>query len=130
MLINKSSRFCGGIALLITLLIAQFSVATRVHAETLSDPMRPPGKSERLLNPAESKVDTSINVTAVFKKNQTFYAVINNNWLERGQKVGAWRVTEITNSGVFLKNENEPEAMPLRFLVNEKSDFKKQTNNE
>jgi MSHA biogenesis protein MshK len=130
MLINKSSRFCGGIALLITLVIVQFSVPIKVHAETLSDPMRPPGKSERSLNAADSKLDTSINVTAVFKKNQTFYAVINNNWLERGQKVGAWRVTEITNSGVFLKNENEPEAMPLRFLVNEKSDFKKQTNNE
>jgi MSHA biogenesis protein MshK len=92
--------------------------------------MRPPGKSDRLVNTDESKVDTSINVTAVFKKNQIFYAVVNNNFLEKGQKVGAWRVTEITNSGVFLKNENEPETMPLRFLVNEKSDFKKQTNNE
>jgi MSHA biogenesis protein MshK len=130
MLINKSSRLCGGIALLITLLIAQFSVAITVHAKTLSDPMRPPGKSDRLVNTDESKVDTSINVTAVFKKNQIFYAVVNNNFLEKGQKVGAWRVTEITNSGVFLKNENEPETMPLRFLVNEKSDFKKQTNNE
>lgn len=123
-------RFCGGIALLITLLIAQFSVAIGLHAQTLSDPMRPPGKSEPSLNTAESNVDMSINVTAVFKKNQKFYAVINNNWFERGQKVGAWRVTEITNSGVFLKNENEPEALSLRFLVNEKSDFKKQTNNE
>jgi|GEM_PF-2494874 MSHA biogenesis protein MshK len=130
MLIDKSRGFCSCIALLIGLLIAQFSVAITVYAKTLSDPTRPPGKSERFVNTDESNVDTSINVTAVFKKNQTFYAVINNNWLEKGQKVGAWRVTEITNSGVFLRNENELEAMPLRFLVNEKSDFKKQTNNE
>jgi len=126
MLINKSSRFCVRLALVIAL----FGIALSVQAKTLSDPTRPPGKSARVADSDESKTNTSINVTAVFKKNLVFYAVINNNWLEKGEKVGAWRVTEITNTGVFLKNENEPEAKPLRFLINEKSDFKKQTNNE
>jgi MSHA biogenesis protein MshK len=66
----------------------------------------------------------------VLKKNQVSYAVINGSWLKKGEKIGVWRVIDISNAGVFLKNENEPEAIPLRFLVNEKSDFKKQTNNE
>jgi MSHA biogenesis protein MshK len=126
MLINKFSQLCGRSALCITL----FSIAISVQAKTLSDPTRPPGKSERFVNADQSKANTSINLTAVFKKNLVFYAVINNSWLQVGEKVGAWRLTEITNSGVFLKNENEPKAKPLRFLVNEKTDFKKQTNNE
>ncbi|MFQ3206554.1 MAG: hypothetical protein ACI9IT_000692 [Glaciecola sp.] len=126
MLINKRSRFCGRIALCLTL----SSIAATMQAQTISDPTRPPSISERFVNADQAKINTSINLTAVLKKNLIFYAVINNSWLQVGEKVGAWRVTEITNSGVFLKNENEPKAKPLRFLVNEKSDFKKQTNNE
>jgi MSHA biogenesis protein MshK len=126
MLINKFSRFCGCTALFTTLV----SVALTVQAKTLSDPTRPPSMSERLIVADQTKANTSINLTAVLRKNRVFYAVINNSWLQVGEKVGAWRVTEITNSGVFLKNENEPKATPLRFLINEKSDFKKQTNNE
>ncbi len=126
MLINKFGRFCGCTVLLTTL----FTIAITVQAKTLSDPTRPPSISERLIVADQIKANTSINLTAVLKKNLVFYAVINNSWLQVGEKVGAWRVTEITNSGVFLKNENEPKAKPLRFLVNEKSDFKKQTNNE
>ncbi len=126
MLINNCRRFCGCIALCTIL----FSIATTVHAKKISDPTRPPSISETFVDVDQVYVNTSINLTAVLKKNLVFYAVINNSWLQVGEKVGAWRVTEITNSGVFLKNENEPKAKPLRFLVNEKSDFKKQTNNE
>lgn len=126
MLINNFIRFCGPIALSITL----FSIAITVQAKVFNDPTRPPSISERFVDVDQVNANTSINLTAVLKKNLVFYAVINNNWLRVGEKVGAWRVTEITNSGVFLKNENEPKAKPLRFLVNEKSDFKKQTNNE
>lgn len=101
-----------------------------LQAKTLSDPTRPPGKSEALII-ADTSSNGGVNITAVFKKNDAIYAVINNKWLQKGEKVGAWRVTDITNSGVFLMNENEPGATPLRFLVNENSDFKKkQTNNE
>lgn len=94
-----------------------------------SDPMRPPGKSQMSVL-EKSPSGSAIKVTAVLKKNQMLYAVINNKWLKNGDKVGAWRVIDITGEGVFLKNENEPGARPLKFLVNEKSDFKKQTNNE
>ena len=122
MLINKVNKLCIALSL--------SCVAMTLQAETLTDPTRPPGQNERTLESANSTSNTSVNVTAVFKKNDVFYAVINNSWLKKGERVGAWRVTDITKSGVFLKNENEPEASPLRFLVNEKSDFKKQTNNE
>jgi hypothetical protein len=126
MLINKFSRVCGCIALCTTL----FSIAIPVAAEIFRDPTRPPSISEIFVDAEQANATTTINITAVLKKNLVSYAVINNSWLQVGEKVGAWRVTEITNSGVFLKNENEPKAKPLRFLVNEKSDFKKQTNNE
>jgi len=122
MLISKLSQ--------LYLALALCSVAITVQAKTLSDPTRPPGKSEIQVSDVNSSSNSSVNVTAVFKKNDVHYAVINNNWLKKGEKVGVWRITDITSSGVFLKNENEPEANPLRFLVNEKSDFKKQTNNE
>lgn len=98
-------------------------------ASTPSDPMRPPGKSQ--ISVLEKSLSGSaIRVTAVLKKNKMLYAVINDKWLKNGDKVGAWRVAKITSEGVFLKNENEPGARPLKFLVNEKSDFKKQANNE
>jgi MSHA biogenesis protein MshK len=113
----------------ISFLFVYGCVVFNSQALTLNDPTRPPGKSE--ITVLEAAVSNSaISITAVLKKNQVFYAVINNNWLKKGEKVGAWRVTNITNEGVFLKNENEPEARPLKFLVNEKSDFKKQTNDE
>ena len=94
-----------------------------------SDPTRPPGKVELQLEEAKAS-DRSINVTAVLKKNQTFYAVINQQWLKKGESISGWRITGITNSGVYLQNETEPGAEPLRFLVNENSDFKKQANDE
>ena len=122
MFINRVTKFC------ISLSLCSLVIASQ--AETLTDPTRPPGQSERVVAGAKSSSNTAVNVTAVFKKNDVFYAVINHSWLKKGERVGAWRVTDITKSGVFLKNENEPEASPLRFLINEKSDFKKQTNNE
>ncbi|WP_412972547.1 hypothetical protein [Glaciecola sp. MF2-115] len=122
MLISKFSKLCIALSL--------SCVAISLQAQTLTDPTRPPGQNQLTLESANATSNTSVNVTAVFKKNEVFYAVINNSWLKKGERMGAWRVTDITQSGVFLKNENEPEAIPLRFLVNEKSDFKKQTNNE
>ncbi len=111
------------------ILLALGSVALSSQAKVLSDPTRPPGKSE-MTELEASFSDSTISISAVLKKNQVFYAVINNNWFKKGETVGAWRVTDITYEGVFLKNENEPEARPLKFLVNDNSDFKKQTNNE
>lgn len=122
MLNNRLSRVFVAIALC--------SAITTLHAKDLSDPTRPPGESERSMGLDNISTNTAILVSAVFKKNDVFYAVINNVWLKKGEKVGAWRITDITNGGVFLKNENEPGAAALRFLVNENSDFKKQTNNE
>ncbi len=106
------------------------SISGAAQAKTLTDPTRPPGKSRDTSVTNDITRSVPVNITAVLKKNQVSYAVINGNWLKKGEKVGVWRVTDITNAGVFLKNENEPGASPLRFLVNEKSDFKKQTNNE
>lgn len=111
-----------------TLFLVGFVITAQ--AKTLTDPTRPPGKSELMAAAGLQNSDTAINVTAVIKKNQVSYVIVNDKWLKKGEKIGEWRVTSITNSGVFLKNENEPEASPLRFLINEKSDFKKQTNNE
>jgi MSHA biogenesis protein MshK len=99
------------------------------HAMQKSDPTRPPGKVELFLEETKTN-DRTINVTAVLKKNQTFYADINQQWLKKGESISGWRITGITNSGVYLQNETEPGAEPLRFLVNENSDFKKQANDE
>jgi len=106
------------------------SISGAAQAKTLTDPTRPPGQNTDTSVTSELNNNVAINITAVLKKNQVSYAVINGNWLKKDEKIGVWRVTDITSDGVFLKNENEPEAIPLRFLVNEKSDFKKQTNNE
>ena len=122
MLINTLSRVCVALALCSTMTIMQ--------AKELSDPTRPPGESERSMGADNVAQNSAIVVSAVLKKNDVFYAVINKLWLKKGEKVGAWRITDISSGGVFLKNENEPEAVALRFLVNENSDFKKQTNNE
>jgi len=130
MLTKRLRAFCriSKQGLLMSMMIA--SIASAVQAKTLTDPTRPPSQSAEASLVNELNNSAAVNVTAVFKKNQVSYAVINGNWLKKGEKTGAWRVTDITNGGVFLQNENEPEASPLRFLVNEKSDFKKQTNNE
>lgn len=130
MLTNRLSAFFQTAKQLVLLCIVFFSISGAACAKTLTDPTRPPGQSRDTSVFKELNSNTAVNITAVLKKNQVSYAVINGSWLKKGEKIGIWRVTDITNAGVFLKNENEPEAIPLRFLVNEKSDFKKQTNNE
>ena len=116
-------------ALLAISTIGLLALSATSLAMQKSDPTRPPGKVELLLEETKTS-DRTINVTAVLKKNQTFYAVINQQWLKKGESISGWRITGITNSGVYLQNENEPGAEPLRFLVNENSDFKKQANDE
>lgn len=125
--LNGFSQIMKPFILLCTLFLG---ISGAGHAKTLTDPTRPPSQSRETTITSELNSSIAVNVTAVLKKNQVSYVVINGNWLKKGEKFGVWRVTDITNVGVFLKNENEPEAIPLRFLVNEKSDFKKQTNNE
>ncbi|MBF7073689.1 hypothetical protein ISG33_09805 [Glaciecola sp. MH2013] len=93
------------------------------------DPTRPPGKVERFVESSISK-DAAIVVSAVLKKNQVYYAVINQQWLKTGESYLGWRVTRITNSAVYLQNISEPSDKSVRFLVNENSDFKKQANDE
>jgi MSHA biogenesis protein MshK len=93
------------------------------------DPTRPPGKND-IVVVSESNGDTAINVSAILTKNQVSYAVINQKWLKAGESILGWRVVEINNTGVFLQNISEPNDKPLRFLVNENSDFKKQINDE
>lgn len=116
-------------ALLAISTVSLLALSTASQAMQKSDPTRPPGKIELFLEETKTS-DRTINVTAVLKKNQTFYAVINQQWLKKGESISGWRITGITNSGVYLQNENEPGAKPLRFLVNENSDFKKQANDE
>ena len=110
-------------------ILSMVALSATSHAMQKSDPTRPPGKVELFLEETKTN-DRTINVTAVLKKNQTFYAVINQQWLKKGESISGWRITGITNSGVYLQNETEPGAEPLRFLVNENSDFKKQANDE
>jgi MSHA biogenesis protein MshK len=130
MLISKLNGLYQIAKQLVLLCIVFCSIAGIAQAKTLTDPTRPPVQSGDTSVTSELNNSVAINITAVLKKNQVSYAIINGNWLKKGEKIGVWRVADITNDGVFLKNENEPEALPLRFLVNEKSDFKKQTNNE
>ncbi len=130
MLTNRSNEFRRAALPFVLLLITFSSTTEAMQAKNLTDPTRPPGQSAEASSLDVLNNNAAVNVTAVLKKNQVSYAVINGNWLKKGEKMGAWRVTDITNAGVFLKNENEPESIPLRFLVNAKSDFKKQTNNE
>lgn len=130
MLTNRLSVFFQTAKQPVLFCIVFFSISGAAYAKTLTDPTRPPGQNRDTSVIQELNSNTAVNITAVLKKNQVSYAVINGSWLKKGEKIGIWRVTDITNAGVFLKNENEPEAIPLRFLVNEKSDFKKQTNNE
>lgn len=130
MLTNRLSGFLQAAKQLVFLCILFLSISGVAHAKTLTDPTRPPSHSRDTSVTNELNSSVAVNITAVLKKNQISYAVINGSWLKKGEKIGVWRVTDITNAGVLLKNENEPEAVPLRFLVNEKSDFKKQTNNE
>jgi MSHA biogenesis protein MshK len=134
MLTNKFSGFFQTakqfVPSCIVLFSVFFSMSGATLANTLTDPTRPPGQSRDASVTNELNNNAAVTITAVLKKNQVSYAVINGSWLKKGEKIGVWRVTDITNAGVFLKNENEPEGIPLRFLVNEKSDFKKQTNNE
>ncbi len=130
MLTNSFDIFFHAAKQLAFLCIVFFSISAAAQAKTLTDPTRPPGQITDTSVTNELNSSAAVHITAVLKKNQVSYAVINGSWLKKGEKIGVWRVIDISNAGVFLKNENEPEAIPLRFLVNEKSDFKKQTNNE